>query len=220
MQLSKETLAIIKNFASINQNLLIKPGNILYTLSPTKWIYAEAKIAETFDDTFGIYDLNELLSIHSIMNNPELTFDGNTLYISEDKLKVRFQSAEHSVLIYPKNPNHFPADAEVTFDLSSGMLQQIIRSASILKAPFVSIVGDGTKFGITVTDKNNVNANQLHIEIGQTEHVFSVNLKAELFKMMPDDYEFALSSTRKACKISGNDRLYMLAWETDSAFQK
>ena len=218
MKLSKETLSIIKNFSSINGNLYITPGNVLYTISPSKFIYAEAKIAETFDAPFGIYDLSELLSIHAIFGDPELEFDGNTLYISEGKLRVRFQSAEQKMLIYPKSPNAFPSDPDVSFQMPTAMLQQVIRSASILKAPFVSIVGDGSKFSIVVTDKENVNGNSLQIEIGDTEHVFNINMKAELFKMMPEDYTVCISGKRKACKLEGHNKMYMLAWETDSTF--
>ena len=36
MKISNDTLAILKNFASINSNVLIKPGNMVKTISPVK----------------------------------------------------------------------------------------------------------------------------------------------------------------------------------------
>ena len=51
MNLSKRTQAILKNFAGINQSIVIKPGNILETVSNTKDILASATIEETFEQT-------------------------------------------------------------------------------------------------------------------------------------------------------------------------
>ena len=66
MQLSKETLNLIKNFASINGSLMLKSGNKLATISEGKNVMAEVTITETFPSDFGIYDLHEFLGVTSL----------------------------------------------------------------------------------------------------------------------------------------------------------
>ena len=57
MNLSTNTIALLKNFSDINQNILIKPGNKIQTISNMRNILAEAEIKEKFDSEFAIYDL-------------------------------------------------------------------------------------------------------------------------------------------------------------------
>ena len=56
MNLSNDTIAILKNFANINQNILVKPGEKLNTISTMKNILATASIKESFEQEFAIYD--------------------------------------------------------------------------------------------------------------------------------------------------------------------
>ena len=62
MKLSDNALAILKNFAGINNSILVKEGNKLRTISVAKNILAEAEIKEEFPRDFAIYDLNQFLN--------------------------------------------------------------------------------------------------------------------------------------------------------------
>ena len=59
MKLSEATTNVLKNFSDINQNILVKQGNVLNTMSTMKNIIGEAQIEESFEREFGIYDLIE-----------------------------------------------------------------------------------------------------------------------------------------------------------------
>ena len=48
MQLSESTLSVLKNFSTINPNLVFKQGNQIKTISVAKNILATATITETF----------------------------------------------------------------------------------------------------------------------------------------------------------------------------
>ena len=63
MKLSEQTVNILKNFSDINQNILVKSGNQLQTMSTMKNILGTAEVSETFPRDFGIYDLNEFLGV-------------------------------------------------------------------------------------------------------------------------------------------------------------
>ena len=49
MNISNETLDILRNFSSINSGLTVKEGNELKTVSAMKNIYAKAIVTESFD---------------------------------------------------------------------------------------------------------------------------------------------------------------------------
>ena len=78
--ITNNTLEILKNFASINSNILVKEGNVLSTISPVKNVMAEATITETFDTQFGIWDLNKFLGTVSLFDSPEFLFEENFLH--------------------------------------------------------------------------------------------------------------------------------------------
>ena len=71
MKISNETIAVLQNFATINNGLQVKAGNVLQTISPGKTVVASAVVAETFED-FCVYDLSQFLGTMSLFNEPEL----------------------------------------------------------------------------------------------------------------------------------------------------
>ena len=62
MKLSEKTFTLLKNFATINNSVLVKQGSKLRTISIAKNILAEATVNEEFPRDFAIYDLNQFLN--------------------------------------------------------------------------------------------------------------------------------------------------------------
>ena len=75
MNLSQDTISILKNFSDINTNILINSGQQLKTISTMKNIQAVADIPESFEQEFGIYDLNEFLSVE-LFDKSNIAFNG------------------------------------------------------------------------------------------------------------------------------------------------
>ena len=219
MNLSKETINKLKNFAEINSNLLIKPGTKLSTLSAGKALAADAIVTETFnvpETGFGIYDLNEFLGIMSLFENPNLEFSNKFVTISEGKTNIKYFAADPSVLTYATKDIKFP-EAEINFTMQSNILQSIRKVASVLKTTDISIVGDGTEITIQVGDKKNATANAYNSTIGLTDKEFVVNLKVDNLKLLPGDYDVSISS-KKISRFSTTDMTYFVAIEADSTF--
>ena len=63
MKISKEAINILKNYATISNNLRIYPGNELATLSPQQSIFARATVPDTFPVEVCVYNLNSLLEL-------------------------------------------------------------------------------------------------------------------------------------------------------------
>jgi len=217
MKLSKETVALFKNFAGINSNLLLKSGNKLATISAQKNVMADVVVTETFPD-FGIYDLNEFLGAMSLFEDPELDFQDKYVSISQGSMKIKFFAADPSVLTAPQKAITFP-EAEINFSINSNMLSMIQKTASVLRATDLSIVGDGSTITAVVGDKKNATGNSFSEAIGTTDKVFKVNLKVENLKMLPGDYAVSISS-KKISRFKGNgDLVYYVAVEADSTFE-
>lgn len=217
MKLSKETVGLIKNFAGINSNLLLKSGNKLATISAQKNVMADAVVTETFPD-FGIYDLNEFLGAMSLFEDPELTFNEKWVTIEQGGNSIKYFAADASVLTAPQKAITFP-DAEIEFSMSANMLSMIQRTASVLRASDVSIVGDGSTIAVVVGDKKNATGNSYNSAVGATEKKFKVNLKVENLKMIPGDYQVSISSKKISRFKSAGDLVYYVAVEADSTFE-
>jgi hypothetical protein len=217
MKLSKETVGLIKNFAGINSNLLLKSGNKLATISAQKNVMADAVVTETFPD-FGIYDLNEFLGAMSLFEDPELTFNDKWVTIEQGGNSIKYFAADASVLTAPQKAITFP-DAEIEFPMSANMLSMIQRTASVLRASDVSIVGDGSSITVVVGDKKNATGNSYNSTVGTTDKKFKVNLKVENLKMIPGDYQVSISSKKISRFKGAGDLVYYVAVEADSTFE-
>ena len=91
MQISKETLEVLHNFAAINPNILISPGKQLKTIAESKNILAQPEIADEFPREFGIYDLNEFLSVINLIDDAQLTFtDEVHVLVQNGNAKIKY----------------------------------------------------------------------------------------------------------------------------------
>jgi ribosomal protein L28 len=218
MKLSKETVALFKNFAGINSNLLLKSGSKLATISAQKNVMADATVAETFPD-FGIYDLNEFLGAMSLFEDPDLDFSEKYVSISQGNMKIKFFAADPTVLTAPQKSITFP-EAEINFTVTAAMLNMIHKTASVLRAADVSLVGDGSTITAVVGDKKNATGNSFSESVGTTDKKFTVNLKVENLKMLPGDYDVSVSSKKiSRFKATATDLVYYVAVEADSSFE-
>ncbi len=216
MRISKDTISTLKTLASINTNLLIKTGSKVSTISPQKNIVAEVTVAESFPSDFAIYDLNEFLGVLSLFEDADLAFEDKQVKISEGGSSIKYFAADPSILVVPTKELKFPA-AEVNLELPAGVLQRVIKTASVLRSPDISFVGDGSTIKIIVADLKNPSSNSFELQVGVTDLQFKLNLKVENLKMMPGDYEVSLTSKKiSRFKNKANGALFYVALELSS----
>ena len=216
MKLSKETIAILKNFAQINGNLLIKPGSKLATISATNSIYATATVNENFTEQFGIYDANEFLGALSLFNDPDITFSNKFATIKEGRNSIRYFSADESVLKTPPNGVKFPA-VDVDFELSADQLGMLLKTSGVLRVSDVTFTGDGSTIIASIGDKKNTTGNSYSVEVGETTETFAAHFNIDNFKFIPGSYKVELSSKRIS-RFSNGDLTYVVSMEADSTF--
>jgi len=222
MKINQSTQDILKNFSEINTNILIKPGSELNTISTMKNILAKATINENFDKEFGIYDLNEFLSVVSSLNKPELTLQEKYMTISTEgsRSKVKYFYSDPSVIVSPNKEVNMP-ESDVTFSLSESNLVQLQKMAAILSSPDLALVGEkGGDVVLKVCDKKNDTSNKFDIVVGENATAnYTFYFKVENLKMISGDYDVAVSS--KSIAHFTNTKLpiqYWIALEPDSVF--
>lgn len=219
MELSKETLALVKNFAGINGSIMLKAGNRLATISEGKNVMAEASITETLPIDFGIYDLNEFLNVVSLFQTTALDFSEKYVLVSDGGAsRIKYFAAGEGVVKAPPTTIKFPG-ADVSFNLDAAQLAMIQRTSSVLKASDVSIVGADGNLKIIVSDKKNDTSNAYEVIIGKTDETFRANIKVENLKMLPNDYQVSISKKKiSKFKHTASDLTYYIAIEADSEF--
>jgi gp45 sliding clamp, C terminal len=196
MRLSKETYSILKNFAAINSNILIQPGNVLKTVSAGRNIYVEAKIAEEFDVDVPIWDLNKFLGVISMFANPDLEFHDNHVVISNGRSSVTYYYSEPSLLTVPTKELKMPKSS-TKFDLDEKDLNEILKAASILQVSDLRLVGGDGQLVISVDDSSQSTSNSFEIVIDEnyTDKDFEGTINVSEIKFIPGSYTVELTDT-------------------------
>ena len=90
MKIGSETISLLKNFASINTNIVFKQGDVVSTISNAKNIFAKASIKEVIPNEFAIYDLNSMLAMLTLMDNQEVEFGDKCLVVTSPAGKFEY----------------------------------------------------------------------------------------------------------------------------------
>jgi hypothetical protein len=220
MYLSQETISILKNFSTINQSILIKPGNRLRSMSVMKNILVEAEVAEKFDSEIAIYDLNQFLNCLSLIPGAELEVTDASIVIADDSNSIDYRLSDPSVISAPPDKELKLPSEDVCLVLTEEHLATIKKAAAVLQIGDVSIIGDGSNIRIQVRDKKNSGSNSYSIDCGETTHVFQFNLKVDNLKLSEGDYDVVISSKNLA-QFTSHSRpiVYYIAVEPDSTFE-
>mgnify|MGYP003678002607 FL=1 len=220
MKLSDNALAILKNFAGINNSILVKQGNKLRTISVAKNILAEAEIKEDFPRDFAIYDLNQFLNGLSLHQDPDLDFNQDSyLSIKEGKRRVKYFFADPNVIIAPPEKEITLPSQDVCFQLDSVTLEKLTKAAAVYQLPDMSAIGENGVIKLVVRDKKNDTSNEYAIVVGETSDEFEFNFKVENIKIIPGAYEVVVSSKLLSQFTNTQHNLkYYIALEPDSTF--
>lgn len=218
MKLSENTITLLRNFAGINNSILVKKGNRLRTISVAKNILAEAEITEEFPRDFAIYDLNQFLNGLSLHQDPDLDFvEESHITIREGKRRVKYFYADPNVIISPPEKEIKLPSQDVCFQLEVGSLERLLKAAAVYQLPDLSVVGGAGVIRIVVRDKKNDTSNEYSIVVGETDKEFTFNFKVENIKIITGAYDVVVSE--KLLSQFTNTKFgvtYYIALEPDS----
>tara|TARA_Y100001937_G_scaffold95934_1_gene130346 strand:+ start:1517 stop:2188 length:672 start_codon:yes stop_codon:yes gene_type:complete len=221
VKFSKQTFEILKNFSTINSNILVKPGNTLSTITGAKNVMSEAKVPEEFDIEFGIWDLSKFLGTISLFQDPDFEFTEKYVLIrSASGSCVKYYYSEPSLLTVPTKRLDMP-DTVVSFVLPDSVFKEILRAASVLQLPDLAIRSKDGAIVAVVLDKTEPTSNDYTIDVGinETGAEFDFHFKIENLKFIPGDY--TVNITEKVVSEfvnSGIDVTYWVALESTSNY--
>jgi hypothetical protein len=216
MQISNETIQVLKNFATINSNILIRQGKSLATISTAKNIFAKASVTEEFPQEVAIYDLNSLLALLTLMENQNVEFGEKSLTIEKNGGKFEYFYSSPSVIVAAPDKS-IEVDNHYQFKLTAEEVNMITKAAAITGAPTISVSCKDKQVKLTVGDKKNDTANTYKASIGTSENDFDCHMAVENFKIVPDAYTVTISKKKVFhFKHETKDLEYFIAMEPDS----
>ena len=217
MKLSDNTISVLKNYSTINQNLMINMGSTLSTMSAMKNIVAKATVEETFEQDVAIYDLNEFLACMSLFQNLDLDFqDDFVIMKGESNNSLKYWYSDPSVVTTVSSAIEMP-ECEVNFTLSTEQLSDITKAAATIGAPHMVLEGGNLR----VTDKKNDTANSYSMNLFEdTSGVdYKFWFKVENLKLMAGTYDVSVSSNKISnFKNTNADIEYFIALEPESHY--
>jgi len=225
MKLSNDTIGILKNFASINQGIYFKQGKTIKTISQQKTILAEAVISEEVPINFGVYDLNNFLSVVSLhKDTTTFDFDANHVIIAGNggRSKIQYRFCDPKLITVPPEKEITMPSEEISFTLKESDLDWVLRAASVLGSPQIAVQSDGSKINLVTFDVSNDSAHtdSLEVQDGNGD-TYKMIFKTENLKMISGDYDVTISSSGISNFKNKNVKIqYWIATEQGSKFTK
>ena len=198
MELCENTLNVLRNFSGINQNIMIRSGNNIKTMSETRNMIATADVSEQFTKDFGIYDLNEFIGVMGLVDTPSLKFEDDFVIVSDSsgRSKIKyFYAAEEALTTATKDVNM--PEADVKFTLDNDTLNKLKKAASTLGHSEVSIKAKDGVLSLSVVENQNATSNAFSIDIDgefKQDAVFNFIISISNLKILPGDYDVEISS--------------------------
>jgi hypothetical protein len=216
MKLSDNTLAVLKNFASINSGVVLGAGKTQKTISPEKSILVEATIEDDIPSEFGIYDLNQFLGNLTTLRNPELTFNKDTVTLDDGELSFDYRACSANLIITPPDKELVLKSVDVKFSLPNETLQKLIKVATMNSLPNLSVVGKNGALLLKIHERANDTSNSGTIKIGEyAGQDFTASFKTDNLKLLPNDYNVEIQKGAFAkFENASNTLKYFIALET------
>ena len=223
MELSENTLNVLKNYSGINPNMMIRSGNILKTISEARTVLSTAVVDANFPKDFGIYDLNEFMGVLSLVDTPRLKFEDEYVVVNDStgRSKVKYFYSSEDTLTTPQKDITMP-ETNVKFVLTNDTLNRLKKAASTLGHSEISISGKDGVLSLSVVDSQNMTSNAFSIDIdGEFDNdvTFNFILSTNNLKILPGDYTVEISKKLiSQFSHTSLDVKYWIALEKTSTF--
>jgi hypothetical protein len=226
MKLSNETISVLKNFGTINQGILFKKGKVLRTVSSHRNILAEVTINEEIPTDFGVYDLNNFLSVVSLhKDEPTFEFDSHHVVIQGNKgrSKIKYRFCDPAMIVTAPEKTITLPTTEIQFSLTAEDFDWVLRAASVLSSPHIAVESDGSKISLVTLDLQNDSAHTDSLEIadGNGDKYRMIFKTENLTKLLSGSYDVVMSSEGIAhFKNTKLNLQYWVTTEVGSKFEK
>jgi hypothetical protein len=194
MKLSKETVDVLKNFASINPGIEFKTGNKISTISSSKTVLAKATLKDNFPQDFCVYDLNQFLSVYFLNKDPEMDFDDSNVIFKNGRSRTTYRkTAKHMIVTPPEKVLTLPS-VDSSFQLTQDDYASIMDAAKVLQSPHIAVESDGETIKLTACNAKDDSAHTNSVEVGTGNgNRFKVIFLVENLKLIAGTYDVQIS---------------------------
>ena len=217
MKLSPKTLLILKNFATINPSIVIKPGNVLASIAANKTVLAKTTVPDEFDRVVSIYAVNRFLSALSLFQDPDVEFGESAAVIRGAQSSITYHYCDPAIVLAPPDKDIKVPSVDVECTVTNKALQDVMKAMSVLGLPELAIVGDGDRLTIQAIDVKNPSADTFSVDLGETDKTFRAVFRSENIKVIDGDYRVQISA-KGLSQFTGTEATYWIAIEQSSTF--
>lgn len=218
MQLSENTLNILKNFANINSSIVLRRGKVQQTMSQESTILVSAILEDEFPLDFGIYDLNQFLGNITTLKNPDLIFDNNKATMNDGDTQFSFYACDPSLICTPPRDKELVLDSpDVSFQLNSSTFTKLTKLSLMNNLTHLTVCGKDGDLYIKMHEKLNDTSNFSMTKVASyTGKNFEASFKTENLKILPDNYQvdIKLAGFSRFINTTGN-LTYFIALESN-----
>lgn len=208
-KMPEKLVTVLKNFSQLNPSIVICNDKV-EVISTHKSAIGTYKFEEALpiDQTIGLYDSSEFLSVLSIYKSPDIVVNEKYVTISEGNSKVRYFLTAETLLPKVLIQNKYNSDdirnristigCELDFILSAEKLNMILKMSSLLKSEWMFFESVVDKIRMTVGNELESSNNIWEVDI--FEDIITNTLEAPVklnisdLKLIPSDYKVLISS--------------------------
>ena len=213
---------ILKNYSEINQSIVIKEGNEIKTISALKNILSKTVVKEHFPKDFAIYDLPTFIGFHSLMTEPDFSFNDDCVIMSDKNGKGKYFYAEPSLVVTPPDKDINMPESDIQFELKNEVLEDIMKKANVLKLADIGLKSCPKSKGLYLyaTNKKSSSSNDYSVKVGETDgDKFDIIFKKDNLKIIPGDYHVTITNGISHFKNQEHDLDYWISLEADSQYK-
>lgn len=200
MQLAPDTLEVLQNYSQINPNLMIREGDELLIIAPNTSLIGKAKLSQSFDRTFGIYDLRKFLSCVGLSGDaPTIELGESSATIKGESGKIQFYYSDEQTLQTINKTPKMPAPV-LTFTLRGAELDRLRKACSTLGHRLIGFTNDDEGFLVAkALDPKTSNSHVFTLKLQDkvdTDADFQFIFDVGNLTILPGDYKVELTGTK------------------------
>lgn len=198
--MNTQMLEILRNFGTINSNLVFREGSVVRTVSDAKNVMAKATAPEPMPKEFGIYDVNELMSALSLIEGASVSYEDKHLLIKGDNSSIKYFYSDVEMLTSAPDKDIMMPPCEVNFTLKESVLSGL-RKASQALGHKTLLIEKGEIEGtvkLSIVDVKNPSSNAYSVSVdgnfGSVQDTTRLSINIDNLKLVSGDYQVEVSS--------------------------
>lgn len=213
MKLTTATINILKNYATINQGMVVNKDQPVYTKTVSNSLLARCVFSD-LNETFALYDISGYLQTLSLFDDPDIQFNEKSMKISDGIQNTTRHYSSIDVIDYPEQEQidgieAVTKDFVTDFVLSGEQLSKILKASAVMKFDTLTFESNGENIQGKLSDRTNCTADTYDLDLGLCEREFTVEIFVENLKFLPASYNVFVCDELVCFK---NDTLDLTYW--------